>query len=113
MMEAIGVPATHAVPLVAALGVSELAVAVALLAAWTRSWPAWLCLIAMPIATAVVGLSSPVFFGAAFNPFSLNVSVAALAAVDLLVIAGVPSPDDASDVHGRSSNALDLSARPW
>jgi hypothetical protein len=46
----------------------------------------------MPIATAVVALRSPRFFDAAFNPFSLNVAVAALAAIDLLILAGVPSP---------------------
>ena len=91
MMEAAGVSTTQAATAVAALGFAELAAAVALLAAWSRPWPVWLCLIAMPIATIVVALSSPAFFDAAFNPFSLNVSVAALAAVDLLVMAGVPS----------------------
>lgn len=57
--------------------VPELVVAVALLAAWFRAWPLWLCLVAMPMA--------------ALNPFSLNVAIAALAAADLLVVAGVPA----------------------
>jgi uncharacterized membrane protein YphA (DoxX/SURF4 family) len=70
---------------------AELAVAAALLLAWRRRWPALLCLAAMPIATAVVALGSPRFFAAAFNPFSLNLAVAALAAIDLLVLAGVPT----------------------
>lgn len=74
-----------------ALGVSELALAAALLVAWGRRWPALVCLAAMPVATAVVGIHSPRFFEAAFNPFSLNVAVASLAAIDLLVLAGVPS----------------------
>jgi hypothetical protein len=65
--------------------------AAALLVAWSRSWPVWVCLIAMPIATVAVAQLSPAFFEAAFNPFALNVSVAAVAAIDLLVIAGVPS----------------------
>jgi hypothetical protein len=74
-----------------ALGISELALAAALFVAWRRSWPALLCLVSMPIATAAVALRSPRFFEAAFNPLSLNVGVAALAAIDLLVLAGVPS----------------------
>jgi uncharacterized membrane protein YphA (DoxX/SURF4 family) len=91
MMEAAGVPATDAAVAVAALGLTELAVAILLLVAWLRVWPLWLCLAAMPIATIVVALSSPAFFHAAFNPFSLNVSVAALAAIDLAAMADVPS----------------------
>jgi hypothetical protein len=91
MMDAAGVPATLTANAVAGLGLAELAMAVLLLAAASRSWPLWLCLLSMPLATIVVALSSPAFFEAAFNPFSLNVSVAALAVVDLLVIAGVPS----------------------
>ena len=59
--------------------------------AWCRRWPAWVALALMPIATAVVGVRSPRFLTAAFNPFALNVAVAALAAIDLLVLAGVPS----------------------
>ncbi|HEX9813724.1 MAG TPA: DoxX-like family protein, partial [Myxococcota bacterium] len=90
MMQAAGVPATQSVAALGALGLAEVALAVALLVASCRAWPLWLCLVAIPIATAVVASSSPAFFGAAFNPFSLNVSVAALTAVDLLVMAGVP-----------------------
>jgi len=74
-----------------ALGVLEIAIAAALLFAWQRRLPVWVCLVAMPIATVAVGASSPRFFAAAFNPFSLNLAVAALAAIDLLILAGVPS----------------------
>jgi DoxX-like protein len=91
MVRAAGVPTQLASKAVAALGIAEVAMAAALFAAWSRSWPAWLSLVAMPIAAVVVVFFSPVFFAAAFNPFSLNVSVAALAVVDLLVMAGVPS----------------------
>jgi uncharacterized membrane protein YphA (DoxX/SURF4 family) len=75
----------------AALGVSEMAFAAALLIAGCRRWPAWVCLASMAVATLVVGVNSPRFFAGAFNPFSLNVAVAALAAIDLLVLGGVPS----------------------
>jgi DoxX-like family len=74
-----------------ALGLSEGAFAIILLAVWTSRWPLWMCLIAMLGATALVGIHSPRFFEAAFNPFSLNAAVAAIAAMDLLILGGVPS----------------------
>jgi hypothetical protein len=91
MLEDAGIPADAGSIALAALGTCELALAAALLLAWCRRWPAWVSLALMPIATALVGVHSSRFFTAAFNPFSLNVAVAALAAVDLLVLAGVPS----------------------
>jgi uncharacterized membrane protein YphA (DoxX/SURF4 family) len=74
-----------------AVGILELAFAVVLLAAWHQRWPALVCLGAMLVATAVVGLTSPRFFAGAFNPASLNLAVASLAAIDLLVLRDIPS----------------------
>ena len=45
----------------------------------------------MLVATATVGLNSPRYFEAAFNPASLNLAVASLAAIDLLVLGSIPS----------------------
>ena len=45
----------------------------------------------MAAATIGVGMCSPSYFKAAFNRVSLNAAVAALAVVDLLNLAGVPS----------------------
>jgi uncharacterized membrane protein YphA (DoxX/SURF4 family) len=86
-----GFPADLQPMALAALGICELALAAVLLMAWCRRSPIWASLAAMIVATAAVGVHSPRFFAAAFNPFSLNVAVAALAAIDLLVLAGVPS----------------------
>jgi hypothetical protein len=91
MLRAAGVPLPLIGNALVLLGTLELAMGAALLYAWCRPWPAWACLFAMPVATAVVATQTPSFFAAAFNPFSLNLSVAALAAVDLLVLGGVPS----------------------
>jgi hypothetical protein len=91
MLRAGGIPATFAAAVLSALGIAEIALAIALLVSWSRSWPAWICAIAMPIATTMVALHSPMFFKAAFNPFSLNLAVAALAVIDLIVLPGVPS----------------------
>ena len=73
------------------VGVAELALAVALIVAWHRRWPAVVCLASMVIATAAVGFDSPRFFERAFNPFSLNVAVASLSAIAVLVADGIPS----------------------
>ena len=91
MLQDAGVGASLAPAVAAAIGMSEIAVALALLLAWHRRWPAWLILAAMMVATAVVGVGSPRFFAAAFNPVTLNLAVAALAAIDLLVLDHVPS----------------------
>jgi uncharacterized membrane protein YphA (DoxX/SURF4 family) len=76
---------------VTALGISELLLAASLLFAWHARWPSSLCIGLMMLATAVVGVNSPRFFDAAFNPLSLNVAVACLAGIDLLVLTGLPS----------------------
>ena len=86
-----GVPGDATGVALNALGISELALAAALLLAWRKPWPALLCLVLMPLVTAAVWLRSPQFFEAAFNPLTLNVAVASLAAIDLLVLASVPS----------------------
>jgi hypothetical protein len=74
-----------------ALGLSEVVFAIVLLAAWRSRWPVRICLIAMLGATAIVGIHSPRFYEAAFNPSSLNAAVAAIAGMDLLILDGVPS----------------------
>jgi uncharacterized membrane protein YphA (DoxX/SURF4 family) len=86
-----GIPADVRPFVLAALGVCEIALGLALLMAWCRRWPAWVSLASMLVATTIVEVHSPRFFAAAFNPFSLNIAVASLAAIDLLVLAGVPS----------------------
>ena len=76
---------------VTAIGVLELSFAAALLLAWRRRWPLFLCIASMLLATAAVGINSPRYFTAAFNPFTLNLAVACLAAIDLLVVGNIPS----------------------
>jgi hypothetical protein len=76
---------------VTALGILESAFALVLLVGWHRRWPMYVCVVSMLLATAAVALNSPRFFEAAFNPASLNLTVAGLAAIDLLVLRGLPS----------------------
>jgi uncharacterized protein (UPF0548 family) len=91
MLHDVGVSAGVTNTAVIALGILELAFAAALLVAWHRRWPVFVCLGSMLLATAVVGLNSPRYFEAAFNPASLNLAVACLAAIDLLVLGSIPS----------------------
>ena len=86
-----GVPVGGTHIAVITLGILELAFAAALLVAWHRRWPALMCLGSMLAATAVVGMNSPRYLAAAFNPVSLNLAVACLAGIDLLVVEGIPS----------------------
>jgi hypothetical protein len=84
------IPAGSLDALLAGLGLAEIGLAVILVVAWHRRWPAILCLILMAAATVGVAVASPRYLGAAFNPVTLNASVAALAVVDLLIHTGVP-----------------------
>ena len=82
----------RAVPVALVLaGAAELVFALALLFCWRSRWPAMMTLGLMAAATVGVGLRSPAYLEAAFNPVSLNLAVAALALVDLLNLADLPS----------------------
>lgn len=72
-------------------GATEVIFALMLLFCWRCRWPAMVTLGLMAAATVGVGVRSPAYLEAAFNPVSLNLAVAALALVDLLNLAGVPS----------------------
>ena len=91
MVRDAGLAADVAGCVVTALGILELSFAVALLVAWHRRWPLFVCLALMLLATAAVGMNSPRYFSAAFNPFTLNLAVACLASIDLLVVGSIPS----------------------
>jgi hypothetical protein len=91
MLRDVGVSAGITNIAVIALGMLELAFAAVLLVAWHRRWPVYVCLGSMLLATAVVGLNSPRYLEAAFNPVSLNLAVVCLAGIDLLVLGSIPS----------------------
>jgi DoxX-like family len=86
-----GVAADNIEVVLTMLGLAEVGFALFLLVFWRRRWPSWLCLGLMFLAVVVVAVNSPRFLNAAFNPVSLNLAVASLAAVDLLVLDRLPS----------------------
>jgi hypothetical protein len=91
MLRDAGVAADAMIAAVTAIGILELSFAAALLVAWHRRWPLFVCLALMLLATAAVGMNSPRYFGAAFNPLTLNLAVGCLASIDLLVLGHIPS----------------------
>jgi hypothetical protein len=91
MVRDAGIAAGAAGTVVTAFGILELTFAATLLVAWHRRWPLFVCLALMLLATAAVGMNSPRYFGAAFNPVTLNLAVACLASIDLLVVGSIPS----------------------
>jgi hypothetical protein len=91
MLQDAGIPAARAGDLAMCIGVVELLIAVLLLVAWRQRWLVWLILALMPVATVGVALSSPRYLGAAFNPVSLNLAVAALAVIALLAGRDLPT----------------------
>lgn len=72
-------------------GVAELAFAAFLLLWWRARWPSAVAAALMTAATAGVAIMSPRYLTAAFNPVTLNLSVAALALVDLLNVKDLPT----------------------
>lgn len=86
-----GVPLTLTGTAVTWLGCAELAFAAALLLRWRDRWPAVVSGFSVVFATLVVAINSPHVFQSAFNPFTLNLGVAALALVDWTVLPDIPS----------------------
>lgn len=87
----VGVPAANIGQAAVALGIAEIVLAVGLLALWhSRRLPATCAAFAI-VSTAIVAVASPRYLGAAFNPVTLNLGVLCLAAIDLVVLPGLPS----------------------
>jgi uncharacterized membrane protein YphA (DoxX/SURF4 family) len=91
MLQDAGIPASQMSLTLTAVGIAELAFAVMLLIGWRSRWPALLSIAAMMLATLSVAVASPRYLGAAFNPVSLNLLVIALAVIDLVTQAALPS----------------------
>ena len=91
MLRNAGVPGGWQAPALALAGWAELGFALALLLCSKSRLPALVTVVMMAAATVGVGLYSPAYLRAAFNPVALNLAVAALAVVDLLNLRNLPS----------------------
>jgi uncharacterized membrane protein YphA (DoxX/SURF4 family) len=97
-----GIPNSHLSAAMTSLGIIEVCFALAFVIFWKSRWPLWLTIIGMISALLTVGIASPSFFSAAFNPVTLNLSVAVLALIGLLSGTGLPS---ASNCRRKPSEA--------
>ena len=76
---------------VAVMGTLELVWAGVLLVCGSRRWPYLVTIAGMALALAGVAVQSPEFLGRAFNPVTLNLCVAALAAIAWILQTDLPS----------------------
>ena len=84
--------APHFLHTAAALaGVAEVLFALMLIFLWRQSWLLWLTLGLMLVGIPVVAASAPEYLSTAFNPVTLNLSLAALAAVALIARRDLPT----------------------
>jgi len=91
MSMAAGFSRSDAIQLATIAGVLEIAMAVIVLIFWRQRWPLLLTLFAMAGLLAFVTLVQPILLGAAFNPVTTNVAVAALSIASLHLLRVIKS----------------------
>jgi uncharacterized membrane protein YphA (DoxX/SURF4 family) len=84
MLHDAGIASTHLSRAITFVGTVEICFALAIILFWKSRWTLWFTIGAMVLATLGVAVNSPAYLTAAFNPVTLNLSVAALASVGLL-----------------------------
>ena len=72
-------------------GVVEVFFAFLLVLLWRRTWPLWLTLLLMLAGIPVVAFSAPEYLTAAFNPVTLNISLAMLALIAIIARRDLPT----------------------
>src|SRR4029077_12014751 len=91
MLSDAGIASSELIRAVSTLGVLEICLALTIRVLWKTRWPLWFTIAAMFLATLGVAIISPNYLTAAFNPLTLNLSVAGLATVGLLAGKEVPT----------------------
>jgi DoxX-like family len=72
-------------------GIFEIAFAFLLVALWRQTWLLWLTVLVMMAGIPVVAVSAPSYLTAAFNPVTLNVSLAVLALIAIVAKRDLPT----------------------
>ena len=91
MLRDAGIPSSELISALSMLGGLEICFALTILILWKTRWPLWFTIAAMFLAIVSVAITSPSYLTGAFNPLTLNLSVAALAAVSLLTGKNLPT----------------------
>ena len=90
LVRAAGVSEDAVAPVLIAAGAAEIGLGLTVLVCWRQRWPLGLTIVLMAAALFGVAVTAPQHLSAAFNPVSLNLSVACLAAVGWLTCRGLP-----------------------
>ena len=72
-------------------GVVEVLVAFFVIIFWRQSWLLWMTLVLMLAGIPIVAVSAPEYLSAAFNPVTLNISLAMFAVISLITRRDLPS----------------------
>jgi uncharacterized membrane protein YphA (DoxX/SURF4 family) len=91
LLSRIGTPTSRLLTAVTIAGWSEIVFGLLLLVLWRDRWPLWLTLALMLIGIPIVAISAPAYVGAAFNPVTLNLGLAALSAIGLIAGRELPT----------------------
>ena len=91
LVRRVGTPVSRLMMAVNVAGWAEIFFAALLLVLWRHKWPLWLTVVLMLIGIPVVAVSAPAYLGAAFNPVTLNLGLAALAAIGLIAGRDLPT----------------------
>lgn len=72
-------------------GVVEVCFSLILVFLWRQVWPLWVTLVLMLTGIPIVAVTAPAYFTAAFNPLTLNLSVAGFALIAIIARRDLPS----------------------
>ncbi|MGH9544216.1 MAG: DoxX-like family protein [Terriglobales bacterium] len=84
-------PASQVHAAVTVAGLIEVLFSFLLVALWRHRWPLWLTLGLMLLGIPAVAITAPRYFSAAFNPLTLNIGLAALAAIAIIARRDLPT----------------------
>jgi hypothetical protein len=91
LLSRIGIAPQHLHAAATLAGVVEVLFAFLLIIFWRQSWLLWLTLVLMLVGIPVVAVSAPEYLSAAFNPVTLNLSLAGFAAIALITRRDLPT----------------------
>ena len=83
LIRASGLPGEHAVRIAQLAGISELALAFALLLYGAHEWPHWVAILTLLAFLLMVCVYAPQYLSGAFNPVAMNISLGMLSVVSV------------------------------
>lgn len=91
LLSRVGTPTSQLITALTIAGWAEILFALLLVLLWRHTWPLWLTLSLMAAGIVLVAICAPAYLGAAFNPVTLNLAIAALSAICLIVGRELPT----------------------